>query len=150
MSSERQLLANRANARRSTGARTRQGKARARRNALRHGLAASTLKNSAISADVERLATIIAGDDANPSKFEQASIIAETELTLVKIRAIRAGLINDHASDLALELPPGQALQTEPAFLQVMPVLLKLGRYERRAFSRRKRAMRDYSRLPST
>ena len=41
--SERKLRANRANARKSTGPRTAQGKAYSRRNALRHGLTSHTL-----------------------------------------------------------------------------------------------------------
>ena len=43
MASERQLLANRLNAQRSTGPRTFRGKSRSRRNALKHGLTARTI-----------------------------------------------------------------------------------------------------------
>jgi len=43
MASERQLLANRLNARHSTGPRTHRGKSRSRRNALKHGLTARTI-----------------------------------------------------------------------------------------------------------
>ena len=43
MASERQLLANRINAQRSTGPRTHRGKSRSRRNALKHGLTARTV-----------------------------------------------------------------------------------------------------------
>ena len=43
MASDRQLLANRLNAQRSTGPRTFSGKARSRRNAFKHGLTARTI-----------------------------------------------------------------------------------------------------------
>lgn len=43
MATDRQILANRANARLSTGPRTPQGKTRSRRNAMRHGLTAETV-----------------------------------------------------------------------------------------------------------
>ena len=43
MSSQKQIAANRQNARKSTGPRTRQGKLRTRRNAIRHGLCAETV-----------------------------------------------------------------------------------------------------------
>jgi hypothetical protein len=43
MASQRQLEANRANARRSTGPKSQRGKARSRRNALTHGLTATQI-----------------------------------------------------------------------------------------------------------
>lgn len=43
MASEKQILANRANAKRSTGPRTGFGRARSRRNSLKHGLTARTV-----------------------------------------------------------------------------------------------------------
>jgi hypothetical protein len=147
MTSQRKVEANRANALRSTGARTLQGKARVRQNALRHGLATSVLKNSTISAEVERLAKIIAGEDPKPAKFEQAMVIAETELTLLKIRAVRAELINGNSLRLAGQTLSAEALREQAVFVAAMPALLKLDRYERRALSRREQAMRDCSGL---
>jgi hypothetical protein len=43
MTSDRRILANRLNARRSTGPRTPRGKSRSRRNAIKHGLTARTI-----------------------------------------------------------------------------------------------------------
>ena len=45
MTSERQIAANRLNAQKSTGPRSRAGKLRSRRNALRHGHTAETVLN---------------------------------------------------------------------------------------------------------
>lgn len=51
MATEKQIAANRRNAAKSTGPRTELGKARARMNALRHGLAVA-LGNQAVMSDV--------------------------------------------------------------------------------------------------
>lgn len=50
MASEKQIQANRANARHSSGPRTKLGKARASQNARKHGLAAAMIKCAALSA----------------------------------------------------------------------------------------------------
>ena len=67
MGSDRQIAANRQNARRSTGPRTSPGKKRACKNALRHGLAVS-LQSAKVSDEVKRLAHAIAGEDPGPGQ----------------------------------------------------------------------------------
>src|SRR5215470_11163013 len=61
--SERKLAANRANAQRSTGPRTPQGKARASLNALRHGILAKAAFNSTLESKERRaeFEAIVAG-----------------------------------------------------------------------------------------
>jgi hypothetical protein len=54
--SPRKLAANRANARKSTGPKTPEGKARSRANALRHGLASEVLRTPELEAEYRRLA----------------------------------------------------------------------------------------------
>ena len=49
MTSFKQFAANRANARRSTGPRTEEGKQQSRRNAVRHGLTADTVVNGTLN-----------------------------------------------------------------------------------------------------
>ena len=56
MASERQIAANRRNAKKSSGPRSAVGKARSRRNALRHGLAIASRTISAFQQDVMELA----------------------------------------------------------------------------------------------
>jgi hypothetical protein len=92
MASDRKIAANRRNSRRSSGPRTVAGKLTVSRNALRHGLAAVTLRDSGIVTEVDRLATAIAGEHADAAQREQALIIAESELTLLRVRAARTSI----------------------------------------------------------
>ena len=147
MTSERKIAANRRNSSRSTGPRTAYGKARARRNALRHGLAAIGVSDSAIPVEIDRLAALICGKDAGPVIREQALIIAEGNITLSRVRAARTAVLEQMSGVAAA--PARDALKS-PTRLGAMAgsyvrQLVRLERYERRAFSRRKRAMRAFS-----
>ena len=93
MTSATKIAANRRNSRRSSGPRTAYGKLRVSRNALRHGLAAATLRNPEIAVDVDRLATAIASEQGDPAQREQALIIAESELSLLRVRAVRTNIL---------------------------------------------------------
>ena len=94
MASHGKIAANQRNSRRSSGPRTVAGKLTVSRNALRHGLAAATLRDSGIAAEVDRLATAIAGENADAVQREQALIIAESELSLLRVRAVRTNYWN--------------------------------------------------------
>ena len=118
MTSDSQAAANRANAKKSTGPRTRGGKARASRNALRHGLWAGSGEGG-LAEEIERLAQAICRHDAESVGYRQALIIAESFVDITRIRAHRVQRLH-----LAL------------------PEILRLERYERRALSRRRRAIR--------
>src|ERR1700741_4274922 len=84
------LIANRANAARSTGPRTRRGKARASRNALRHGLAARVLADD--GGDIRRIAGLIC-DPGNLPAHDLAVIIAECCLSIARIRRARVAAL---------------------------------------------------------
>ncbi len=92
MTSKRQILANRPNARLSTGPRTVSGKATAARNALRHGLAVAIPADPALSGAVEELARRIAGADVEAEVVECARRVAEAEIELRRVRSLRARL----------------------------------------------------------
>src|SRR6516162_5932192 len=64
-------MANRANARTSTGPKTMQGRTRSARNALRHALSLPVYSNLVLCEEVDALAREIAGTDAKP-KFESS------------------------------------------------------------------------------
>jgi hypothetical protein len=126
MASERQIAANRRNAKKSSGPRTADGKARTRRNALRHGLSIASSVIPAFHEDVMLLARALspAGKDIG----DAALIAADAEIDLLRIRKCRAALI-DESRDRA-------------GLVDLADKLDRLERYERRAFSRRNKALR--------
>jgi len=132
MTTSRQQIANRNNARSSTGPKTLAGRIRAKRNARRHGLAARNRFAGALANDAQALARQIAGSDASSAVLTAAGRIAEAQIDVVQVRAARRQLI-----------APG--LNDEGTFVwsDLARQLRALDRYERRALSRRKRASED-------
>ena len=93
MSSQAQVAANRANARKGRGPRSAVGKTRASRNALRHGLAAISRRNPAYFPEIGRMASAYCEGDTDPLLFEQALIIAESDIILICLGAERFAAI---------------------------------------------------------
>jgi hypothetical protein len=87
MSSRAQIAANRNNGRKGRGPRTAAGKWYASRNALRHGLAAIGRHNPAHRSEIERIARAYCEGDSDPSLFEQAMIIAENDVIIMRVEA---------------------------------------------------------------
>ena len=108
MTSDLKSQANRANSGASTGPRTPQGRARAARNALRHGLSLPVCSDPVLSDHVEALAREIAGGDTNPEIQHSARLIAEAQIDLLQIRQARHQLLTDALHDL-MTTTPGQA-----------------------------------------
>jgi len=93
MTSGRKIAANRRNSQKSCGPRSAVGKAFASRNALRHGLAAIAHIRPELSAEIERFANTLCGDDSDPLLFDQALVIAGNERVLRSINAQRMAVI---------------------------------------------------------
>lgn len=123
MASKRQIEANRANAKRSTGPRTVAGKARASRNARRHGL--SRLDED----DIDRggLADTMLVSLAYQSNPAVDQDLVQTRLRLSHIRDVRHGML--------------VALLDCPSPKQ-MKRLIGLERYERVARAEQRRALK--------
>ena len=94
MASNRQIAANRRNARQSTGPRSSAGRNRSRRNSYRHGLAAGVTLNAERLKHIERLARKIAGNSADVMTVERARTLAQAEYELVQIRRSKVALIS--------------------------------------------------------
>ena len=124
MTNAAQHEANRSNARASTGPRTTAGKAISARNARRHGLNLPALRDPALADEIAALAREIAGPDAGARRFEFACRIAAAQIDLVRVRRARHELFSGNPTATAR--------------------LAAFDRYERRALSRRKFAIREF------
>jgi hypothetical protein len=110
MASERQIAANRRNARKSTGPRSGAGKKRASRNAYRHGLTSSITSTAGFAKQLDKLVRKIAGNTENAILLERARAIAQAELELARVRQAKVALIK-RASAFG-ELDPPQAFSS--------------------------------------
>lgn len=175
MISSKKLAANRINARASTGPKTAFGKARASRNAYRHGLSLPVLEDPEFRNHVGEMLSQIVSSHENLECHHCARRVAEAQVDLNRIRLARDGALGraytdaNYASpstDLSVAelqwitknsnadvLPPriARALDLCPEgdakLLLIITDLSKtlrgLDRYERRALSRRKFAVRE-------
>jgi len=146
LTSERKVRSNRANARASTGPKTVQGRARARHNALRHGLSLPVSLDPALCAEVEALAHEIIGTDADPGMQSVVHRIAEPQIDLGRIRLARQRLLSSLLTSLAQPADPlAEGPQKFASILsEISKQLAALDRYERRALSRRNCAIRAH------
>ena len=144
MTSERVVQANRRNAQGSTGPRTVEGRARSGQNARTHGL---TAKDSALydKAEVERLTALIAdGFSADPLILGAARAVAETQIHLRRVQAFKNAVIQDGVP--AAESQTNEnSLDGAASWADLLTRLVRLDRYERRAFTRRQTAIRRFN-----
>ncbi len=133
--SARWRYTNRLNARASTGPKTTAGKATVARNALCHGLSLPVAGDPGFAPEVVELARTIAqsvvGQSLDGEYHQLACRIAETLIDLRRVRLAKHPLNVEVAADLRNCLKP-------------LKQLLRLDRYEARALSRRKRAIRAF------
>ena len=134
MATDRQIAANLRNGSLGRGPKTSAGKARSSRNALKHGLSIPINRDKTLRRQIEVLARILAQSEAG-NVFGQARAAAEVEFELARARAVLEAVLT--RAGITPECVEGNAL------IQVLPELQRLERYERRAFSKRTRALRD-------
>jgi len=181
VTSDRRQLANRVNAKSSTGPKTAAGKARAAQNAFRHGLNVSVLSDPLLAPEVEAMAREICSSDVDAETLEWARRIAEAQIDLNRVRSCRRRLLTrllgdpdyqprqvnkqrfrllnwvlggrrprdlpidvDAVKEMVSPKPPEGEEKLAVILEERISELAVLDRYERRAMSRRKAAIRNF------
>jgi hypothetical protein len=129
MASEKQIAANRANAQKSTGPKTVAGRLKSSRNAFRHGLSLPLQLDMETSAKIGAIAQVLTGEQADAEQLTAATEVAQAQLDLLRIRAVRTKLMSE----------VGQASDN----FEHLRRLAALDHYERLAFTQRRRASRN-------
>src|SRR5262245_21460916 len=124
MATEKQVAANRANAKHSTGPKTTAGKLRSSRNAYRYGLSRPLPYDPLATARVEAIARALIGGETGAAGQEAAREWAEAQLELLRVRGVRAEMW------AGLDFASADELQR----------FASIDRYENLALRRRRRA----------
>jgi hypothetical protein len=159
MTTKRQIAANRANAKRSSGPRSRAGKARASQNAYRHGLAARMGIDADRITALDELAREI--QSSMPGRIDRAGalVIAQVELEVLRVQAVvrtvfakmhtgfeghgAATRSRDPEKQAARPVLPGEKPGCTAGDLAAgIEELKMLNRYLRRGLAKRDRAVR--------
>jgi hypothetical protein len=144
MASQRKIEANRRNALRSTGPRTDAGKARSRRNALKHGLEVPINRDNAFVEQIEALATELTPLSDKPREIVR--LAAEWQLEVARVQATRVDIINRELRQQAgtVDDAVDEKARVASAIAETLPNLLALDRYERRALLRLRKVLRSF------
>jgi hypothetical protein len=131
MASEKQIAANRLNAQKSSGPRSAAGKARARRNAIRHGLAVNFGKDPLAANAIETMTKLL----LQSGQSEQAArLVAAAEYATNAVNAVRSKTAETLLDAAENELG-GSSFKAALARLQ------RIERYEKKAILQKKRAL---------
>jgi hypothetical protein len=125
MATEKQIAANRANAKRSTGPETVRGKRVSSRNAFRHGLSCPLQPRVATSPKVQAIARALAGEGANDMDWAAAVAFVNAQCELLKIQTLRREMLGSDITSLST---------------RQLHRLAALDRYERYSHTRCRRA----------
>jgi hypothetical protein len=135
MRGARRAFASRANGRLSQGPKSAAGQTRRAGAAFQHGLTLPVPRDPALPSDVDALAREITasapGGSINEARHALACRVAEAMIDLRRVRLAK------HPLSVALESDPGN--------IATLKALARLDRYERRALSRRKFAIREFA-----
>jgi hypothetical protein len=106
MASERQIAANRNNAKKSTGPKSAAGKKRSSHNSYAHGLSSVLPWTGEWGREIGKLAQTISGDNADLLELARASAVAESKLLLSKIDRAKDQMIRRVLAQGCVDKPP--------------------------------------------
>jgi hypothetical protein len=129
LATEKQIAANRANAKRSTGPKTAAGKLKSSRNAYTHGLSGPVIWDQATSEKIDSIASDLASGQAAQVSLTLAAEFTEAQMEVLRIQAIRS----EQWARISQE-------EDEEFNLKDLKRLAALDRYERYALTKRRRA----------
>jgi hypothetical protein len=149
MTSLNKIRTNRLNAAGSTGPKSILGRRRSSQNARRHGLSVTLVDDPELSHQAKLLARQIAGH--HEIIGERAIRVAEAQIDLIRVRSVKLAVLHQLTDLLEGEAcAPTQQRPVEDldcklvGIDRLMKQLLGFDRYERRALSRRRKAIRSY------
>jgi hypothetical protein len=131
MATEKQIAANRANAKRSTGPKTAAGRARSSRNAYRHGLSLPLNDPALLARADAMMQVLLVGEEPIDQNTTAAAEFAEAQMKLLQIRKVRLDMLAE--------------LERQCHDQQNFSRLVALDRYERLAHTKRRRASEKLS-----
>ncbi|MBL0408274.1 hypothetical protein JKG68_30810 [Microvirga aerilata] len=143
MTTERKRQANQRNAQRSTGPKTSAGKARSKQNAWKHGLAVPVEVQPHFADLIHDLKASLKQDiaPAQPTE-EDLQAVAVAMLEVVRVQSVQCLLLDELAQHCSGR-SAADSSSSRSGLAELMQHLLRVDRYERRALSRRKFAIRS-------
>jgi hypothetical protein len=144
MTTDRKRRANQRNAQRSTGPRTQAGKARSKQNAWKHGLAVPISVQPHLADLIDFVANCLAREtpSAHP-RDQEVRALAVAILEVLRVRSICSHILDEWARQYCAPVVAGSSA-SQVDRTELLQHLLRADRYERRAVSRRKSALRAY------
>jgi hypothetical protein len=146
MTTERKRWANQQNAKQSTGPKTLAGKARSKRNAWKHGLSTPVSVQPHFVDLLQDLETCLEGESEHALIVKDAQVIAVAILEVLRARSVRTLMLDQlfkHCADQAV----AGASTSKQTIADIMQHVLRADYYERRALSRRNRAIRLFHKV---